>query len=246
MADLYLPAKHTTGKPRLAMIIVHGGSFKRGDKADARELNLASTMAGDGFVVMSINYLLMTEAKPAVWPQNLHDCKTAVRWLRKNADRLNIDADHIGAIGESAGGHLVVMLALTGPESGLDPAAPYGEFSCRIQAAVDMYAPIRMKTERPMLGTKTASEAPELYHQAKPITHLDKSDPPFLIIHGTADKNVSPDHSTYFAEQLKKAGIENQLVLVEGAAHGFDLQPPQRDLRPLVLGFLDQYLRPVK
>jgi len=242
-ADLYFPPNSASAKPWPAVIIVHGGSFKRGDKADPRELNIAGTLAGGGFVVMSINYQLMTEAKPDIWPQNLYDCKTAVRWLRKNAARLNLDPDHVGAIGESAGGHLVVLLAVTGPEAGLDPAGPYGEFSCRIQAAVDMYAPIRMTTDRPMLG-KNQSEAPELYRQARPTTHLDKSAPPFLIFHGTADKNVSPDHSTYWAEQLTKAGIDHQLVLVEGAGHSFDLQPPQRDLRPLVLSFLHQYLRP--
>ncbi len=244
-ADLYFPANSATGNPKPAVVIVHGGSFKRYDKADAREQNIANTLAGGGFLAMSINYKLMTDAKPDIWPQNLYDCKTAVRWLRKNAVRLNIDPNHIGAIGESAGGYLVVMLAVTGPESKLDPATPYGEYSCRIQAAVDMYAPIRMLTNRPMLG-KNQTEAPELYRQAKPITHLDKSDPPFLIIHGTEDKNVSPDHSKYFDEQLKLAGIAHQLVLVEGAAHSFDLQPPQKDLRPLVLDFFNQHLRPVK
>lgn len=242
-ADLYFPINATTSNPKPAVVIIHGGSFKHGDKADAREQNIANTLAGGGFLAMSINYKLMTDAKPDIWPRNLYDCKTAVRWLRKNATRLNVDPNHIGAIGESAGGYLVVMLAVTGPESGLDPITPYGEYSCRIQAAVDMYAPIRMLTNRPLLG-KSQAEAPELYRQAKPITHLDKNNPPFLIIHGTADKNVSPDHSKYFAEHLKLAGITHQFVLVEGAAHSFDLQPPQKDLRPIVLDFLNQHLRP--
>ena len=76
------------------------------------------------------------------------------------------------------------------------------------------------------------------------ITHADPKDPPFLILHGTADKTVPVEQSEILAAALKKAGVEHELVLVPEAPHTFDLQPKQQDLRPLVLAFFDKHLKP--
>lgn len=245
--DLYLPAKRAKDARSPAVLIIHGGGWTGGDKGAEREFNIGTTLALNGYVGMSINYVLATSTKPT-WPQNLHDCKTAVRWLRKNADKLQIDVDHIGCIGGSAGGHLSAMVGLTGPNDGLDPKGPYGEFSCKVQCAVDLYGPADL-TERisdlAMLG-KTRAEAPELYKQASPVTYADKSDPPMLIMHGTADKTVDLKQSEIFAAALKKAGVEHELVIIEGAPHTFHLQPKQKDLRPIVLAFFDKSLKPKK
>jgi acetyl esterase/lipase len=250
--DLYLPAATVQGRRCPAVVILHGGGWFAGDKGAAREISFGTTLADNGYVGFSINYALAAKSRP-VWPQNLHDGKTAVRWLRKNADRLNVDPDHIGVLGASAGGHLAALIALTGPEAGLDPAGPYSEYSCAVQAAVDFYGPgdltnfslkghPELYPDLAMLpGTR--AERPELYRLASPSTHADKSDPPILIVHGTLDDAVPVAQSVHFAEVLKKAGVPHQLVLVEGAEHSFDLQPKQRDLRPVVLGFLEQYLK---
>src|SRR3954471_7200518 len=101
-ADLYLPAKREGGMRSPAVVIIHGGGFIGGDKAAPREFNIGTNLALHGYVAMSIDYVLASKDHPT-WPQNLQDCMTAVRWLRKNADRLQIDADHIGTIGGSAG-----------------------------------------------------------------------------------------------------------------------------------------------
>lgn len=143
--DLYLPSTAADGQRFPAVVIIHGGGWSYGDKGAAREINIGTTLAGHGYVGFSINYVLAAKNRP-VWPRNLDDCKTAVRWLRKNADRLHIDPRHIGAIGGSAGGHLAAMLAVTDARAGLDPPAPYGEFSCRVQAAVDLYGPVDLTT----------------------------------------------------------------------------------------------------
>ncbi|MBI5396948.1 MAG: alpha/beta hydrolase [Verrucomicrobia bacterium] len=248
-ADLYLPAQVPAGTRCPGVVIIHGGGWTGGKKDAAREINIGTTLAEHGYVGLSINYLLAdsNHANVVVWPQNLYDCKTAVRWLRKNAGRLHLDPDHIGAIGGSAGGHLAAMLGVTGPESGLDPAAPYGDFSCRVQAVVDLYGPTEWFATRDLpMFRKTRAEAPELYRQATPMTHVDKNDPPILILHGTADKTVEVAQSEKFAAALKKAGAEHQLVIVEGGPHSFHLQPKQQDLRPLVLGFFDKHLKKVK
>ncbi|MBI3468606.1 MAG: DUF829 domain-containing protein [Planctomycetes bacterium] len=89
-------------------------------------------------------------------------------------------------------------------------------------------------------------QAPELYKLASPATHASPDDPPALILHGTADKTVPYSESEELAAALKQAGVEHQLVLVEGAPHTFHLQPKQQDLRPLVLGFFDKHLKQKK
>ncbi len=238
-ADLYLPSNASPGQKFPAIVIIHGGGWAGGDKGAAREINIGTTLALNGYVGMSINYLLSKSHPGPTWPQNLHDCKTAVRWLRANAERLNIDPERIGAIGGSAGGHLATMLAITGPE--LDPP---GEGSCRIQCAVNLYGPVLWFEQRDIsMFRQTREQAPELYRQASPLTHIDKDDPPILILHGTADKTVAVADSEALAAALKTAGVEHHLEIIPDAPHTFHLQPKQRDLRPLVLGFFDKHLK---
>ena len=242
-ADLYLPTTTPAGQLRAAVVIIHGGGWTGGKRDAERELNIGTNLALHGYVGMSIDYVLVSKTK-ATWPQNLYDCKTAVRWLRKNAERLQINPNRIGVIGGSAGGHLSAMVTLTTPEDGLDPKEPYGEFSCRVSCGVDLYGIADLPTyhDASMLG-KTFAEAPELYRLASPVTYVRSNSPPMLIIHGTADTTVNVKQSGLFGDVLQKAGADYQLILIPGAQHTFDLQPKQRDLRPVVLGFFDKYLK---
>ncbi len=172
---------------------------------------------------MSINYALAKTGSPT-FPRNIQDCKRAVRWLRKNAARFQLDAAHIGAIGGSAGGHLTALLAVSGPEAGLDPKED-AEYSCRIQAAVPMYphcaaswdgqVPPRHYSKLPMFA-KPQAEAPALWDSASPIKQLSRDDPPMLILHGAADKITPLDQSTRFHEAAKKAGVQSELIIVKG------------------------------
>lgn len=242
-ADLYFPLELAKSKRLPAVVIIHGGGWSGGQRDAAREINIGSTLARNGYIGMSIDYKLSYNKQP-VWPTNLWDCKTAVRWLRVNAEKLGVDPDRIGVIGGSAGGHLAAMVALTTPADGLDPAAPFGNDSCAVQCGIDMYGPADLPTYHDvgMLG-KTFAEAPELYRQASPTTYARSSSVPMLILHGTADTTVSVKQSELFAAKLKAAGAEHELVIIPDAPHTFHLQPKQRDLRPVVLGFLDRHLQ---
>jgi len=245
-ADLYKPKDD--GKLHPAVLIVHGGGWAGGSRGAAREINIGTTLAAKGYLCLSIDYMLGKPGGTNVcFPQNIHDCKTAVRWLRANAEKLKIDPTRIGAIGGSAGGHLVAMLGATQPADGLDPKEPYGDQSCAISCVVDLYGPVDTENWHDISALRQKqSEAPELYKKFSVLTYLDPKDPPVLIIHGTADKTVDHQQSVTFAAALKKAGIEHELVTVEGGVHSFHLQPKQKDLRPLVLAFFDRHLKVVR
>jgi acetyl esterase/lipase len=244
-ADLYFPAEIPAGKKLPAIVIIHGGGFNDGDKAKYREVNIGTNAAQHGYVGMSINYRLwFKEASKPTWPQSLLDAKTAVRWLRANAERLHLDPENIGAIGCSAGGNLVSMLAVTRPQDGLEPEH-YPAFSSAVKCAVDFYGAVDLPHYHDMkMFLKTREEAPELYLKASPITYTHKAAAPLLIVHGTADETVSITQSEAFVAALKKAQAPHEFVMIPDATHTFDLQPPQRDLRPLVFGFLDRHLKP--
>ncbi|MEI6872356.1 MAG: alpha/beta hydrolase [Verrucomicrobiota bacterium] len=251
-ADLYLPAEFAPGKKYPGVVIIHGGGWTGGDKGAAREINIGTTLAENGYVCMSINYQLAKPGSPT-FPANIHEVKRAVRWLRKNANLYQIDVEHIGAIGGSAGGHLTALLAVSGPEVGLDPKED-SEFSCRIQAAVPLYphcasswegsVPAKAYQSLPMFE-KSLKEAPALWDSALPIKQLSQDDPPMLIFHGTADTTTPLEQSIQFNDAAKKIGVPSELVIIEGAPHSFHLQPKQRDLRPLVLEFFNKHLKPL-
>ncbi|MHB8903171.1 MAG: family 16 glycoside hydrolase [Thermoguttaceae bacterium] len=250
-ADLYLPPVIEPGRKYPGVVIIHGGGWTGGKRDAAREINIGTTLASCGYVCMSIDYVLAKQGSPT-FPQNIQECKRAVRWLRKNAARFQLDADHIGAIGGSAGGHLTALLAVSGPEVGLDPNAD-ADYSCRVQAAVPMYphcaaswegqVPPKPYPSLPMFAQSQA-EAPALWDSASPIKQLSKDDPPMLVLHGTADTTTPLDQSTRFQDAAKAIGVACELIVVEGAPHSFHLQPKQRDLRPEVLAFFDKYLKP--
>ena len=246
--DLYAPARARAGRRFPGIVIIHGGGWWTGDKGRAREKNIGTTLAGHGYVCISINYLLSKPGQPS-WPENLYDCKRAVQFLRKNANVYNVDPDNIGVIGGSAGGHLAAMVGLAGPQAALEPPGPCQDFSSRVQAVVPMYGIHNLMSfddakgaAVQFLGTAKQNN-PELWLLASPVNHIDDNDPPFLILHGTADKTVPVAQSVELHRKLKARGVSSRFVLIEGAPHTFDLQPAQRDLRPLVVGFFDERLK---
>jgi acetyl esterase/lipase len=237
-ADLYLPTNLPQGKLCPAVIVIHGGGWGAGGKGDGRERGFCMTLVENGYAAFSIDYQLSPPKRPReAWPQNIYDCKIAVRWLRQNAPRYGIDPDRIGVMGGSAGGHLAALIGVTGPNAELEPSGPLGEVSCRVSAVVDLYGPILIG-----MGPVPAEAIPP----DSPLKYLGKQSPPFLLLHGTEDKGVPIARSREFATALKQAGVEYELIEVEGAKHSFQLQLPDRDLRPVVMAFLAKHLRNVQ
>lgn len=249
--DFYFPPGHTQDMPKPAIVIIHGGGWFGGDKAAKREINLGTNLAKAGYVCASINYELAKGAKEdpftvrleRIWPRNLADCQTAVRYLRSRAKELGINPDRIGAIGGSAGGHLTAMLGYMGPDEDVDGKLEYADYSSRVQAIVPMYGVHDLVHRAKAQGLDADGRTLEICRAAAPVTHLDVNDPPTLILHGTKDTTVDIKQSQLLAEACRKKGIEFELRIVEGAPHSFHLQPKGHDLRPLVTSFFNRHLK---
>ena len=245
-ADIYTPLDQDKKKLLPGIIVIHGGGFNDGDKARGRELNIAENITLKGYVCMSINYKLRKMKNQVTWPQSVYDAKAAVRWMRKEAANLGVDPDKIGVIGCSAGMNLSMMLATTGPADGFDlvKGELYPEVSSKVACAVGFYGAVDLMNYHDMkMFAKTREDAPELYKMGSPITYLDDKDPPMLLVHGTEDLTVPLSQSETFLKIAKEKKANCTLVVIPGAPHSFHLQPPQRDLRPLVIGFFDQHLK---
>src|SRR5262249_24172530 len=128
--------KNQRGKPRPAIVVIHGGDWVQGDKSSfaSRKYGVPGNIedfARLGFVAATINYRLPAEAP---FPAALEDCKAAVRWLRAHAREYNLDPMHIGAYGNSAGGHLALLLGMVGKDAKLERDGPHQGESSGVQA----------------------------------------------------------------------------------------------------------------
>ena len=243
-ADIYSPAANPTDQRHAAVLLMHGGGFNDGDKAKGREVQMAVELAKHGYVCMSINYKLWNKGiKSPTWPRSLLDAKTAVRWLRTNAERLKIDPERIAAFGNSAGGNLAAMLATTTPADGLEPDAPFAGVSTQVSCAIDFYGALDLGNYHDMqMFQQTRTENPAVYRKASPLTYVRAGGAPLLIVHGTADETVPVSQAKTMAAALVKADAEHQLVIVPDAPHTFALVTSKKDFRPLVFDFLAKYL----
>jgi acetyl esterase/lipase len=250
--DLFLP-KDDGKSLRPAVIVIHGGAWRGGDKKDMRIL--AEPLAQRGYVVAAINYRL---APKWSYPAQLDDCQRAVRWLRKNAKEFRVDPKRFGAAGASAGGHLALLLGTREVRDDSDPDLK--GISSKVQCVLSIFGPTDFTDERyiqasrnPVAGRalvdflgKPYDEAPEVWKEASPIHHVSPDDAPTFIIHGDQDLLVPLDQSVKFAEALKKVGIEVQLVVIKGMGHG-PTTPEQREEFMKAVGqaleFFDRHLK---
>ena len=255
--DLYLPEKADAPLP--LVIFIHGGGWQAGSKDDGAP---GLGLLGKGYALASINYRLSQEAK---FPAQIEDCKAAVRFLRANAKKYNLDPDHIGVWGASAGGHLVALLGTTGGVKELDGDGPNREQSSAVQAVVDWFGPTDMLEMKAQADAQTdvkfvldadAADSPvgklfggpvqehkDLAERANPIHYVAKDAAPFLIMHGDKDPLVPLAQSKVLDEALKKAGAESTLVVIEGAGHGGPGFGAPENLQKIV-DFLDKRLKP--
>ncbi|MEO8115566.1 MAG: alpha/beta hydrolase [Phenylobacterium sp.] len=219
--DLYLPAAHKALKP--LVIYVHGGGWTGGhSRAAGAFADFPAVLAGlasRGYVVASLNYRLSGEAR---FPAAIDDVRAAIRWLRAHAREYGIDSRRVAVWGGSAGGQLAALVA-TDCQAGDDcvqaAAIWYGVFDF---AALPQRPARGGGPDAPnaYLGCRIA-QCPEVVAAASPIAHVDASDPPMLLIWGSADRTVPPDQSRAMAARLKAAGVRTQVLEIADVDHSF-------------------------
>jgi acetyl esterase/lipase len=244
LLDLYLPTDdaETAGQGgRPAVVHFHGGGWRAGERSslgpvvDGLGLSPIEQLVHAGFVVASADYRL-TDA--ATFPAQLLDARAAVRWLRAHAADYGVDPERIYVWGDSAGGHLAALVGLTaGAREFGEPNDGCPGDHDDVAAIVAWYPPTDLekmgRQARPdavaraddpgsreslLLGAQP-SDAPDKAKAASPVTYVHADAPPFLLIHGTADRFVPVAQSAGLAAALEAAGAAVELLLLPDADH---------------------------
>jgi acetyl esterase/lipase len=244
--DLFVPKE---GKNLPLVIRIHGGAWLEGSK----EGEWPNDYLRFGYAVARINYRL---SQHAIFPAQIEDCKAAVRYLRANAQKYNLDPNRFGVWGASAGGHLVALLGTAGDVNEFDVGENLG-VSSRVQAVADYFGPIDFlqieahKLPNSMVHNSPDSpeskliggyivDNPQKVAKANPITYVTKDDPPFLIVHGDTDPLVPHHQSEILEAALKKAGVPVTFYTVKGGGHGGFKDP---NVPKLTRDFFDKTLK---
>jgi acetyl esterase/lipase len=241
------------------VVLIHGGAFMMGDKSG--EASNAAALVANGIAAVSINYRLSSEA---IFPAQIQDCKAAVRFLRANATKYNLNPDKIGSWGASAGGNLSSLLGTSSGVAELEGASLGNSgFSSKVIASVDWFSPINfltMDAEATALGftiTTNSSTSPESklmgaaiqtiptqVAKANPTTYITSDDAAFFIQVGSLDRNIPYTQSLNFYNALKgvKGSTDVSYELLDGAGHGGSQFSSSTNMAK-VMAFFTKYLK---
>jgi len=223
--DIYMP--QGVENPLMVMW-VHGGAWHSGSKE-----NPPKSLLERGYALASIDYRLTGEAP---FPAMIHDIKSAIRFLRGNAETYGYKKDKIIIWGSSAGGHLV---ALTGVTNGIKElegtVGDYLNESSDVDLVIDFFGPSNFKTilaqstphgvgvrapALELMFRKPVEEVPNLAVLASPVFHVDTNDPPIFIAHGNQDNQVPINQSIELWQKLKEVGVETEFEILGAMGHG--------------------------
>ncbi|MFA7419918.1 MAG: alpha/beta hydrolase fold domain-containing protein [Melioribacteraceae bacterium] len=226
--DIYIPSHISYPTPTIVWI--HGGGWQSGSKENVN----GTWLIQKGFSIVSINYRLTDKG---IHPVQINDCKAAIRWIKANASKYNFDIGRIGVFGSSAGGHLAALVGTSGDVKELEGDVGGNlDQSSRVQAVCDWYGPANFFTicgsvpptsnhcdaaspEGKLIGGDLRTN-PEKCKSVSPISYVSNDDPPFLIMHGTADNTVPFHQSAELDSAYKAIGHDVTFIPQPGAGHG--------------------------
>jgi acetyl esterase/lipase len=218
---------------RPAILLFHGGGWSSGDRSEFG--GEGQRFARLGYVALSVDYRL---EPPAPFPATIEDALSAVRWVRRHARVLNVDPGRLGAMGSSAGGNLAALLATLGRGS--------WKHGTRLSAAVSYSGPMDLSyrsrsSPNPAnyLGCRP-EECPDRYAYASPMHHVDRSDPPLLVVN-SSDEQMAPTEATRMAARMRRLHEPHELIILPGDRHGLEYEP---DVWDRTVAFLSHALRP--
>jgi len=222
---IYKPKDWKPSDRRGCIVFFFGGGWQSGSPAQFRPQ--CEYLASRGMVAISADYRVASRHNAKV-VDCVADAKSAIRWVRKNAEQLGVDPNKIAAGGGSAGGHLAACTAVL--PSGDDPSEDQS-ISSQANAAV-LFNPALILTDLGLkdrvAGADAISRLERLQERiggdpksVSPYHHIRPGLPPMIIFHGTADTTVPFATVKLFAEAMTRAGNQCRLVPFEGAGHGF-------------------------
>ena len=211
---------------RPAVLCIHGGGFRAGKRESYDAL--CKKLAEKGFVAVTMSYRL---APKHPFPAAVHDSKAAVRWLRANSVKYNIDPAKIGVTGSSAGGHLAQFLGVTANVPEFEGTDDKTEQPSNVQCVVNVYGPsdftksygksVDAHEVLPLWFGGNLDTHRQLHIVGSPLYWVTPDAAPTLCIHGTEDKYVAHEQAVWLIDKLKAAGVDGELLTMEGAGHGF-------------------------
>ena len=211
--------------PHPAVIVVHGGGFIAGDK-QTFVTPLFEPLTRGGFVWFTINYRLAPRHK---FPAAVEDVQQAIRWVRQHAHEFKADPDRLALVGESAGGHLV---AHAGVQNDPPVSAVVSFYGVHDFISVAIQRGRVTDTSQAFLGIDAInSDTAPVAQRASPFYLVKRGLPPFLLIHGTEDRQVPYEQSVQMCEKLKLAGVPCELYTVRGGPHGVGAWEKHPDLQ---------------
>ena len=232
--------------PFPGVVFIHGGAWQGGNKElhDAQVKELAQR----GFVAATVGYRL---APKHVFPAQIEDCKCAVRWLRAHAADYKLDPERIGAVGLSAGAHLVMMLGSMDPADGLEGSGGSSEQSSKVQAVVSFAGPTDLTADLPEVDTdilnkfvgrsEKDAQRQKLLERASPLHYVNAGDAPMLLFQGTRDPLIPAEQAFAMATALTKAQVPGRVEILVGAEHGWG-EPDLTRTMNAMYAFLQQQL----
>jgi acetyl esterase/lipase len=240
-ADVFTPPEGASN--RTGLLLVHGGGWRSGDRAQLRGYGIL--LGRIGYTCVACEYRLVDEAK---WPAQIHDVKAALRWMRANASQLGIDPRKIAVSGNSAGGHLSLILAGTPGVPEFEGVGGNPAVSTEVAACIAYYAPALLYSPERELPEYLnflfgAGYSEATAKGASPLTHVSSSFPPTMLITGNKDELVPKEASFRMYQALFDAGVSTELHVYADAPHGFDaISEFGRQTATLMALFLDRYV----
>jgi acetyl esterase/lipase len=244
--QLNLARPNGTG-PYPAVVCIHGGGFRAGDRKAYD--GLIKKLAKNGYVAVTVNYRLAPNYQ---FPAAVYDVKAAVRWLRANAAKYHVDPERIGAMGGSAGGHLAQFLGVTADQKQFEGDGGNLDQSSRVACVVNFYGPsdftksygksVDAAEVLPLFLGGKLEQARQRHIEASPLYWVTPSAAPTLCIHGTKDNYVAFEQAQWIVDRLKAAGVEAELLPLEGSMHGFKGEAEVK-AETAMLGFFDAHLK---
>ena len=213
----YYGSQITGSRP--CVIVVHGGSWSKGDNKQLPELN--SALATAGYNVAAINYRLAPAYQN---PAPVEDVKAAINYLHRNAIALHIDTDNFVLLGRSAGAQIALLAAYTLNEPGIKAVIDYYGPADMVWGYSAPASPLVMDSRKVMSDYVggTYQQIPQKYAESSPLEFVNSQSVPTLIIHGDNDVLVSPEHSRRLNIKLQQKGVKHFLLKLPWATHGFD------------------------